>query len=771
MKKYTLILVLVLLAISVSLSAQQTNIIPKPVKVTEGNGVFNISENTQILYAVSNEDDRDFIQLATDLIKTVTGFELKQSLPVTENVKGNILIQINGPFDPEIGNEGYKLNIEKDRIFLNANTTAGLFYGMQTIWQLLTAKEGNSIPCMEITDYPRFSWRGMHLDVSRHFMPASFIYKYIDYIAMHKMNVFHWHLVDDQGWRIEIKQYPKLTEVGAWRTDREDLPWGERNGAPKKDDNKYGGFYTRSEIKDIVEYARKRHVTIVPEIEMPAHTMSALAAYPQFSCFGKYQPVPSGSVWPITHIYCAGNDSTFIFLENVLTEVMNLFPSTFIHIGGDEANKTDWKNCPKCQQRIKDEGLKDENELQSYFIKRIERFLNSKGRRLIGWDEILEGGLAPEATVMSWRGENGGIEAAKLNHDVVMTPGAYCYFNSYQGDPSLEPKAGGGFITLKKVYEYEPVPAELNKTERQHVLGAQACVWSEYIPNGEHVEYMIMPRMAALAEVLWSQKEARNWSDFSQRMDTQYRRYKKMGVNYANSAFQVYARPELDSETRSVKVSLSTNAWNPDIRYTTDGSEPNINSKKYNGPFKIESTQTIKAVVVKEGKPMTKSLATGLFIHKAFACPVTLKYSNSKQYNSTGDLALVDGIKGSKNYGDGRWKGFDGNDLIATIDLGEEKSFSKVSIGTLQDAGAWIFYPTEVVVEVSNDGKTFRQIGKAKNKVAPLKPERMTQELTVKKIAKARFVRITAKNLGTCPKGHAGEGKPAWLFVDEIMVE
>ncbi|MDC7217889.1 MAG: family 20 glycosylhydrolase [Spirochaetales bacterium] len=667
-----------------------------------------------------------------------------------------------------MGNEGYKLNIKNDRVFLNANTSAGLLYGMQSIWQLLSAKDGNSIPCMEITDYPRFSWRGMHLDVSRHFMPASFIYKYIDYIAMHKMNVFHWHLVDGQGWRIEIKKYPKLTEIGAWRTNEEDLRWGTADDLPNKDGEKYGGFYTQDEIRAIVEYAQKRNVTIVPEIEMPAHSKAALEAYPEFSCAGKH-PASESNHKPT--IYCAGNDSTFIFLEDILSEVMDLFPSTYIHIGGDEANKTDWKNCPKCQQRIKDEGLKDENELQSYFIKRIEKFLNSKGRRLIGWDEILEGGLAPEATVMSWRGESGGIEAAKMNHDVVMTPEGYLYFDRYQGDPTLEPKAFGGFTQLRRVYEYDPVPAELTEQEGKHVLGAQANVWSEYIPNEKHVEYMIMPRMAALSEILWSPKEARNWDDFSQRMETQYRRYEKMGVNYSHSAFQVYVHQELDPKTKSVKATLVTDAWNPDIRYTTDGSEPNINSKKYTGPIEIKSSQTLKGIVVKDGKAMTKSLATDVFIHKAIACPVTLEFPNAKKYNSTGEYALVDGIKGSKNFGDGRWKGFDVKDMVATIDLGKEESFSKVSVGVLQDAGNMIFYPTEIIVETSTNGKDFRKLGTVKNKVGTSQRERVTQQLIVKKKAKAQFIRITAKNLGMYPQGSGDKGRPAWLFVDEIVVE
>lgn len=752
-------------------SAQNVDVIPQPVEVHQNEGAFHLTHETQLLFNTSDNDLAEVVELSSELIKSALGFEpvlvdLKENDP-----EGNIVIHLNSPVDPDIKTEGYKLHIKNDRIFLNSNTPAGVFYGFQTLWQLLSAEKGNTIPSVEIIDYPRFAWRGLHLDVSRHFMPAEFIYKYIDYIAMHKMNVFHWHLVDDQGWRIEIKQYPKLTEVGAWRVDRENLNWNSRELQKKGEKATYGGFYTQEQVKNIVAYAQQRNVTIVPEIEMPAHVMSALAAYPEYSCTGENLGVAPGGVWPITQIYCAGNDSTFIFLENILTEVMDLFPSTFIHVGGDEADKTEWEKCPKCQQRIAEEGLADEHELQSYFISRIERFLNNHGRRLIGWDEILEGGLAPEATVMSWRGEAGGIEAAKMDHNVVMSPGSHCYFDHYQGDPSLEPLAFGGYTTLKKVYSYEPVPEELTTEEADYVLGAQANVWTEYMPDGNHVEYMIFPRLSALSEVVWSPKENRDWADFSKRMETQYERYEKIGANYATSAFQVTSSAVLDKENKSIKVKLSTEAWNPEIRYTTDGSNPNASSKLYTGPFEITKTTTVKAAVVEDGKMMSKPLARKFFIHKAIACPIEMKYENSSYYDASGELALVDGIKGSVNHADGNWKGYNGNNMVATIDLGETQNVSSVEVGFLQNVGAWIFYPTELIVEISDDGQNFKQLGKTKNKVSVNEPGRIIQTLKVNKTASARYLRVTAKSLGTCPKGHAGEGKPAWLFVDEIIVE
>ncbi len=760
----------VIMIISLGIFAQSADIIPKPVSVSIKEGVFKITNKTKVLFHISNDQEKDFASLAADILKDATGKNTEFISP-SNSKDGNILIQLNKPFDTKIGDEGYTLSIKNDRVFLNANTTAGLFYGMESIWQLLTANDGTTLPCMDITDYPRFGWRGLHLDVSRHFMPLEFIYKYIDYIAMHKMNVFHWHLVDDQGWRIEIKKYPKLTEVGAWRADREDLDWNSRKEPVKGNEPKYGGFYTQDDVKALVEYASKKHVTVIPEIEMPAHVMSALAAYPELSCTGEYKPVPPGGVWPITHIFCAGKEETFNFLEDVLTEVMELFPSTYIHIGGDEATKTEWEKCELCQKRMKDEGLKDEHELQAYFIKRIEKFLNKNGRKLIGWDEILEGGLNPTATIMSWRGADPGIRAAKAGHDVVMSPTSHCYFDYYQGDPALEPKAFGGHITLKKVYNYEPIPEELNEEEANHIIGAQANIWTEQMPNGRHVEYMIMPRMSALSEVLWSPKNSKDWGDFSKRMETQYRRFDKMGINYATSAFQVSAKPELDPENKLIKISLNTEAWDPDIYYTTDGSEPNANSKKYKEPFNLTQSGTVKAVVIKDGKLKTQPLSTDFYIHKAIACKVDQKYPNSKSYNSTGEYALVNGVKGTKNHADGNWKGFEGDDFVGTIDLGESKNFSSVKVGVLQNTGAWIYYPTQMIVEISTDDKTFKKLGSVKNKVSYNEGGRMTQNLVIKKKASARYVRVTVKNLGICPKGHAGEGDPTWLFVDEIMVE
>ena len=513
-------------------------IIPKPVHLEQGKGSFILRPSAEIKYTGGEWASNEASFLA-ELLRPATGFPLV----IKEGTDGaiNLVIDTAIVMNPE----GYILNVSKRKVTVTGKTPAGLSRGFQTIRQLFPPEiESDSVvsgvkwtmPCVLVIDYPRFAWRGMHLDVSRHFLEVDFIKRYIDIIAMHKMNVFHWHLVDDQGWRMEIKKYPRLTEVGAWRVDREEMPWNSRLPQQPGEKATYGGFYTREEMREIVAYAAERHINVVPEIEMPAHVGAALAAYPEYSCTGGPFTVPPGSVWPITDIYCAGKEETFSFLEDILTEVMEIFPSPYIHIGGDEADKTEWKKCPDCQARIRKEGLKDEAELQSYFVKRMEKFLSSKGRRLIGWDEILEGGLAPGAAVMSWRGFEGGIEAARAGHDVVMTPVSHTYFNLYQADPATEPLAYRGMITLEKVYSFEPVPEGLTEDEAKHIIGAQACLWTEMVQDGKTAEYMILPRLTALSEVLWSAPESRNWDDFILRLPVMMARFDIMGLNYSKSA-------------------------------------------------------------------------------------------------------------------------------------------------------------------------------------------------------------------------------------------
>lgn len=509
---------------------QNISIIPEPVSVEILKGHFRLSNTT----VIQTENATAELVALAGMLNEKIGFKnrlIDNSNPVKSNYMS---LELFEETHPDLGSEGYILEINGKFIRIQGNTPAGVFYGLQTLFQLMPAgiedisrmnQKAWLIPSCKVLDYPGFSYRGMHLDVCRHMFPVEFIKKYIDLMAMHKMNRFHWHLTEDQGWRLEILKHPLLTEIGAWRKSS---PIGRNEG---QDSIPYGGFYTQDEAREIVAYAAERYVTVIPEIELPGHAQAALAAYPELSCTGG--PFEVWTWWGVSEeIFCAGNEEVFQLLEDVLTEVMDIFPSAYIHIGGDEAPKVRWEACKKCQKRIKDEGLKDEHELQSYFVTRIERFLNANGRNIIGWDEILEGGLAPNATVMSWRGTEGGIAAAKQGHDVIMTPGSPCYFDHYQADPANEPLAICCFNPLEKVYAFNPVPDELNQEEAKHILGAQGNVWTEYIKTPEHVEYMAYPRAIALAEVLWSPENKRDYDNFLVRLESHFKRLDHKGVNY-----------------------------------------------------------------------------------------------------------------------------------------------------------------------------------------------------------------------------------------------
>ncbi|MCW3079273.1 beta-N-acetylhexosaminidase [Segetibacter sp.] len=517
---------LFLIVISFTACCQRVSIIPQPVSVKEGKGDFVISQKT-IISAIDKEDVKS-ANFFNDYLFKIYGFKL----PVNKQKSGKFIEISTRKSTRAPATDRYTLTVTPNAIRLVGDTYNASFYGIQSLIQLLPVQVSSSlaVPAVTIVDSPRFAYRGMHLDVGRHFFPVSFVKKYIDYIALHKMNYFHWHLTEDQGWRMEIKKYPKLTEIGACRNG---TIIGHHPGIGN-DSIRYCGFYTQDEIKEVVKYATDRRITVIPEIEMPGHAEAALTSYPFLGCpgTGPYQVQQGWGVF--NNVFCAGKDSTFQFIQDVLDEVLTLFPSQYIHIGGDESPKTNWKICPRCQARIKEQGLKDEHELQSYFIQRIEKYLNGKGRQIIGWDEILEGGLAPNATVMSWRGEEGGIAAAKQNHKVIMTPATYVYFDhsQVQKEDSLHI---GGYLPLEKVYSYEPVPKELNEEQGKYVLGAQANVWTEYMPYESKIEYMVFPRMSALSEVLWSPKEARNWSNFQPRLQNQFKRYDLWKANYSKA--------------------------------------------------------------------------------------------------------------------------------------------------------------------------------------------------------------------------------------------
>jgi hexosaminidase len=507
------------------------SVIPQPVQMEVGRGIFDLDADTRIVLTNPTNEVQQLTESWARPIRATSGFNLQLVDTPSDAPSNTITLRLSR--DASHPAEGYRLNVTSDVVTVEAKTPAGLFYGLQTLTQLLSGghSSGWSVPVVQIVDAPRFAYRGMHLDVGRHFFPVAFVKKYIDLLAMYKMNKFHWHLTDDQGWRIEIKKYPKLTEIGAYRKETVVGKNFERFDRPYVGDGQpHGGFYTQDEVREVVAYARARYIDVIPEIEMPGHATAALAAYPELACTDGPFNVPT--TWGIFEDVFCPKEETFQFLEDVLTEVIALFPSQYIHIGGDEVLKVRWKESELAQEVITREGLADEDELQSYFIKRIESFLLAQGRRLIGWDEILEGGLAPDATVMSWRGMEGGIEAARQGHDVIMTPTSHTYFDYYQGDPVQEPLAIRGLTPLEKVYGFEPVPETLSAEDAAHILGAQGNVWTEYMATTDHVEYMVFPRMLALAEVVWSPQELRNWEDFVQRLPAQLQHLDTLGVNY-----------------------------------------------------------------------------------------------------------------------------------------------------------------------------------------------------------------------------------------------
>ena len=751
-----------------AVAQQPVQIIPQPVSLVIGKGSFTIDAKTSIQYASDNKDLSAAAGFLLSTIKNLSGYKL----PVNSGAAHSISLQIRK--NEGLGKEGYQLKVTPASIIVSANTRAGILYGIQTLLQTLPGTRTNAplnIPAMEIKDYPRFAWRGMHLDVSRHFFSAELVKEYIDLMARYKLNTFHWHLVDDQGWRLEIKKYPELTRTGAWRVDQLDKVWGSRPQATPEEKANYGGYYTQEQVKEIIAYAAERNVTIIPEIEMPGHSAAAIASYPALSCKQLPQlPMTGGNYTNIASNYCAGNDSVFLFLQDVLTEVIQLFPSTYIHVGGDEVEKDPWKQCSRCQARIKAEGLKNEEELQSYFMKRIEKFIISKHRKMIGWDEILEGGLAPEAAVMSWRGEDGGIQAAKMKHLVVMTPGVPCYFDHYQAGPEGEPVAIGGMNTLKRVYDYEPIPKELDSTDTHYVLGAQANLWTEFITTAEQVQYMVLPRMLALAEVTWSPKKERNWESFNQRLQPNFRYFDQKGYHYCKGNFKAEIKPL--SQKGKLSVALSTEVANAVIHYSTDGTEPGLTSPVYTGPFTLSTSTVVKAVTVINGKVMSNQATVQPFVvHQALGQDVSYQFPVSKYYMADGKNALTDGIRGSLVHNK-YWHGLEGHDLVATIDLGSEKSVHSITLGCLQRYTDWIFLPTAVQFEISNDGINYTMAATIPNTIATTEKAPLIKDFTATLDATStRFIRVSAKVLEACPKGHPGEGKPAWIFADELIVQ
>ena len=645
------------------------SVIPVPLKMEQGTGSFLLSEKTKLYTNLQGGE----AELWENYLKALP-VQLKEA---RMKDRKQMLFLLITPKTPQLPSpESYTLSVTSQRIEIRATSGAGLFYGMQTLLQLMQpASTGSySVPSVEIEDTPRFAYRGLMLDVSRHFSTKEFIKKQIDALAYYKINRLHLHLTDAAGWRLEIKKYPLLTDFAAWRTDPTWKKWwnGGRKYLRYDEPGASGGYYTQDDIREILEYARQHYITMIPEIEMPSHSEEVLAAYPQLSCSG--EPYKNSD-------FCVGNEETFTFLENVLTEVMELFPSEYIHVGGDEAGKSAWKTCPKCQKRMKDEHLANVDELQSYLIHRIEKFLNNHGRRLLGWDEILQGGIAPNATVMSWRGEEGGIAAVTSGHHAIMTPGAYCYLDSYQDAPYSQPEAIGGYLPLKKVYAYDPVPASLTAEQAKLVYGVQGNLWVEYIPTPEHVEYMIYPRMLALAEVAWSAPERKSWPDFHTRALSAVADLQKKGYHPFDLSKEIGSRPE--------------------------------------------SLQPVS--------------------HLALGKKVTYNSSYSPHYPAQGNTALTDGIRGDWTYGDGSWQGFiSDNRLDVTIDMEKETPIHSITAAFMQVVGAEVFLPETVIISISDDGINFTELQKQHFEVSKETPIRFT-DISWQGEAKGRYVRYQAQ--------------------------
>lgn len=645
------------------------SVIPVPLKMEQGTGSFLLSEKTKLYTNLQGGE----AELWENYLKALP-VQLKEA---RMKDRKQMLFLLITPKTPQLPSpESYTLSVTSQRIEIRATSGAGLFYGMQTLLQLmqLAGTGSYSVASVEIEDTPRFAYRGLMLDVSRHFSTKEFIKKQIDALAYYKINRLHLHLTDAAGWRLEIKKYPLLTDFAAWRTDPTWKKWwnGGRKYLRYDEPGASGGYYTQNDIREILEYARQHYITVIPEIEMPSHSEEVLAAYPQLSCSG--EPYKNSD-------FCVGNEETFTFLENVLTEVMELFPSEYIHVGGDEAGKSAWKTCPKCQKRMKDEHLANVDELQSYLIHRIEKFLNNHGRRLLGWDEILQGGIAPNATVMSWRGEEGGIAAVTSGHHAIMTPGAYCYLDSYQDAPYSQPEAIGGYLPLKKVYAYDPVPASLTAEQAKLVYGVQGNLWVEYIPTPEHVEYMIYPRMLALAEVAWSAPERKSWPDFHTRALSAVADLQKKGYHPFDLSKEIGSRPE--------------------------------------------SLQPVS--------------------HLALGKKVIYNSSYSPHYPAQGNTALTDGIRGDWTYGDGSWQGFiSDNRLDVTIDMEKETPIHSVTAAFMQVVGAEVFLPETVIISISDDGINFTELQKQHFEVSKETPIRFT-DISWQGEAKGRYVRYQAQ--------------------------
>lgn len=682
--------------------------------------------------------------------------------------------------NPKMPAEAYNLKITGKGVKAEASGLNGFNYAVQTIKQMLpvavygTAEAADAewtLPCVVIKDEPRFGYRGMHLDVSRHFFGVDVVKRYLDIMEIHKLNTLHWHLTDDQGWRVEIKKYPELTEKGSVRKGTVVLKnWEQLDGQP------YGGYYTQDEIREVVAYAAAKGITIIPEIDLPGHMLAALTAFPELGCTGG--PYDLWCRWGVSDdVLCVGKEETFEFIEGVLDEILELFPSKYIHIGGDECPKVRWEKCPACQAKIKELGIEgDENHsaehyLQSYTISRVEKYLNERGRSIIGWDEILEGGLAPNATVMSWRGSAGGEEAVRQGHDAIMVPNSHFYFDYYQSlDVDNEPFGIGGFIPVDMVYSYEPYTDKMTEEEKSHILGIQANIWTEYIKTEDHLQYMLLPRMTALCEVQWCQPENKDWERFTKAIPHITDIYDIRGYNYAKHIFDLTAQLTSDPQNKALTLSFSIVDDAP-IRYTTDGSEPAMESLVYEGPITITEPCTIKAKVFRDNIE-TKVFSRFYDIHKAIGCPVTLLSEPLEKYRFGAPDSFTDGLRGEISFNGGAWTGFLSTPMTAVIEMDGKTPYSSVTASALVDKGSHIMNPVSLMVMVSDDGENYTQIYAETYQAETAADKDGMKEYTVTfPETTAKFIKIEVGCLEYIPDWLGGAPHRAFIFIDEILVK
>lgn len=742
------------------------DVIPAPAKLSAAKGVFTFDQNTKLYF--SDPDIESAFVLFRKQLKDVAGFDLEKG----DNKGSNIIICKQNKLLEK--SESYKLHISPSKIEIEAHEPIGFYYAVQTLRQLLPAEVESktlrpgvkwAVPCCKIEDSPTFLYRGLHLDVCRNFASIDEVKSYIDQISFLKLNTFHWHLTDDQGWRIEIKKYPKLTQIGGFR-DR--TMRGHNNDYPRVWDNtRSGGYYTQDEIKEVVAYAKERFVTIIPEIEMPGHATAAIASYPEYSCTGG--PFDVEGRWGVFNdVFCA-KDETFNFLEDILTEVAELFPGEYIHIGGDECPKVRWEHCHACQERMKAENLKNEHELQSYFVKRIEKFLNSKGRRIIGWDEILDGGIAPDATVMSWRGVAGGISAAKQGHDVIMTPSEAMYLDFYQSQLAAEPLAIGGYLPIEKVYAFNATPSELTAEQSKHIIGLQANVWTEYMPTRNQREYMIFPRVAALAEVAWLPESKKNFSRFSASLPSLLERYKYMGLNYSNAFYSIVGTTVPNKEG-GLDLILKTNDPSVEIRYTTDNSQPTtVNSPIYKTPISISQKEiTVKAIPVKNGEILYLPYEQYFIVNKAAGQKIVFEDVAGNRFEQTGGSNLTDCIMGRYPLGRFDWFSYAGAGGTITVSFDQPTLISKMTLSAANQNNVFVYAPKEIEYLVSEDGTNFNSVGKISHDQIVKNGGKGTLSIDPQKVSKVKFV---VNLYDKVPEDKAGTGTPTALFMDEIIVE